>query len=242
MIWAIKLSAFRYFIEHLPGEKNVWADILIRWAVTTKSSIHIKQNVRAKSLVEAPISPVMDSKFDWTALKDMILSYNDAKESTPSSFKNRENGWVNKEGASWIQYSANLLKLWIIIAAHTGYGGHRSWRFTHASIKPHFWWAKQADDVKVFVTSCLHYVARAVGTVKPRPFGHALQESKPNKLLHFDFCHMEKSDKGNTYFLTLKDDFHGFVWLAPTNETAAEVTADTLISWFASFGIVTVWV
>lgn len=33
MRWAIKLNAFRYVVEHLPGEQNVWADILTRWAV-----------------------------------------------------------------------------------------------------------------------------------------------------------------------------------------------------------------
>lgn len=33
MRWAIKLSAFRYVVEDLPGERNVWADMLTRWAV-----------------------------------------------------------------------------------------------------------------------------------------------------------------------------------------------------------------
>ena len=28
MRWALKLSAFHYVVEHLPGERNVWADML----------------------------------------------------------------------------------------------------------------------------------------------------------------------------------------------------------------------
>ena len=34
MRWAIKLSAFRYLMIHLPGDQNVWADMLTRWGVT----------------------------------------------------------------------------------------------------------------------------------------------------------------------------------------------------------------
>lgn len=30
MSWAIKLSAFRFLIEYLPGERIVWADLLTR--------------------------------------------------------------------------------------------------------------------------------------------------------------------------------------------------------------------
>ena len=35
MRWAIKLTAFKYVIEHIPGEQNYWADLLSRWGVTT---------------------------------------------------------------------------------------------------------------------------------------------------------------------------------------------------------------
>lgn len=34
-----KISAFRYVVEHLPGERNVWVDILTPSAVTSKRSV-----------------------------------------------------------------------------------------------------------------------------------------------------------------------------------------------------------
>ncbi len=37
MRWAIKLSAFRYVIEHVPDERNGWADMLIRRSVSPKN-------------------------------------------------------------------------------------------------------------------------------------------------------------------------------------------------------------
>jgi len=44
------------------------------------------------------------------------------------------------------------------------------------------------------------------------------------------------------YVLILKDDFSSYVWLKATKETTAEVTADYLIEWFSTFGVVNDWV
>ena len=30
--WALRLVEFNFSIEHFPGESNVWADVLTRWA------------------------------------------------------------------------------------------------------------------------------------------------------------------------------------------------------------------
>ncbi len=242
MRWAIKLSAFRYVVEHLPGERNVWADMLTRWAVCPNSSINVKKVGRLKSLMMSPINPGLDPELDWPNLNEVISSQKNAQESPPASFQHTDEGWVNEEGAIWIPSSDESLKLRILIAAHTGHGGHRSGRVTHASIKPHFRWTNLGKDVETFVKSCLHCIASAPGTVVPRPLGHVLHATKPNKLLHFDFCHMGTGEKGNTYVLILKDDFSGYVWLIPSKEATAEVVADSLISWFSSFGVVTEWV
>ena len=242
MRWAIKLSAFRYVIEHLPGERNVWADMLTRWSVYPKSSISSKKIRRAKSLMMCPVSPATDPKLDWPTMNEIILSQKNAKESPPASFQRTDEGWVSKRGAMWIPSNDSLLKLRILIAAHTGHGGHRGWEVTLASINPHFHWENLDEDVKSFVKSCLHCVATAPGTVVPRPLGHALHATKPNKLLHFDFCHMGAGDKGYIYVLVLKDDFSGYVWLKPSKEANSETVAENLIAWFSSFGIVPDWV
>ncbi|CDF38965.1 unnamed protein product [Chondrus crispus] len=44
------------------------------------------------------------------------------------------------------------------------------------------------------------------------------------------------------YVLVLKDDFSGYVWLRPTREADADTTAQALLDWFASFGVVYHWV
>ena len=242
MRWAIKLSAFRYIIEHLPGEKNVWADMLTRWAVAPKSTINSNRVAKLKSLMMAPINPGSNPELDWPSLEEIVKAQNSAKESPPPSFEQSDEGWVDATGVHWIPSGEDLLKLRIMVAAHTGHGGHRSWRATHATIRSHFRWSSLGKDVESFVKSCLHCVASASGTIVPRPLGHALHATKPNMLLHFDFCYMSTGDKGYTYVLILKDDFSGYIWLIPTKAVTAEVVADALISWFSSFGVVTQWV
>ncbi len=81
---AIKLNDFRYVVKHLPGEGNVWADMLTRCAECPKSSIDTKQIGQLKSLIMAPINPGIDPELDWPILKDMIASQQNAQELQPS--------------------------------------------------------------------------------------------------------------------------------------------------------------
>ena len=126
MRWAIKLSAFRYVVEHLPGERNVWADMLTRWAVYPKSSVCTDKVGRLKSLMMCPINPGLSEEFDWPTCKEIIASQTNAQESVPSSYRKKDEIWVNEEGATWVPDCDELPKLRMLIAAHTGQGGHRS--------------------------------------------------------------------------------------------------------------------
>ena len=53
MRWVIKLSAFRYVIEHLPGDRNVWADMPTLSTVVPKSNINSNRLRKLKSLIMA---------------------------------------------------------------------------------------------------------------------------------------------------------------------------------------------
>ena len=64
MRWAVRLSSFRYVIEHLAGELNVWADLLTHWAVRDRDSVRISKLRKLKALMLAPISPHLDATLD----------------------------------------------------------------------------------------------------------------------------------------------------------------------------------
>jgi hypothetical protein len=60
---AVKLSNFRYGIEAIAGEVNMFADLLTLWAVRPRSTIS-----RLARLVSAPISLSLCSEYDWPNL------------------------------------------------------------------------------------------------------------------------------------------------------------------------------
>ena len=66
-----------------------------------------------------------------------------------------------------------------------------------------------------------------------------MHADRPNELLHFDFCYMSPAEDDLFYVLILKDDHSGYMWLVPTTRKTAETIANSLIKWFAAFGVVT---
>lgn len=68
----LTLSAFCYVIEHIPSEKNVWADMLTRWVVQPRNKV--KPSGSIKALMSAPINNGLDHKFDWPVRDDIVAS------------------------------------------------------------------------------------------------------------------------------------------------------------------------
>ena len=81
MRWATKLSAFKYVTEYIPGEENVWADMLSRWGN------HYNLGIRATrfkigSLVLAPVSPSLSPEFDWPKMAEIVVQKHAPKDTT----------------------------------------------------------------------------------------------------------------------------------------------------------------
>ena len=55
--WALELQRFHYEIEHISGEKNVWADLMTRWgAPDSNNDMAEKQSVRVRRIQKATMS------------------------------------------------------------------------------------------------------------------------------------------------------------------------------------------
>lgn len=83
MLWSLKLSAFHYIIEHVPGEKNVWADMLSRWAVELMKSVASSNAGRVSALMVAPIKPRIDKALDCPSMHSRQAPKNLPKEEKP---------------------------------------------------------------------------------------------------------------------------------------------------------------
>lgn len=242
MRWALKLGEFRYTIEFLPGEKNVWADMLTRWAASPNHIVSNSKVVALKSLLLAPISPGLEEGLDWPSMQDIRKSQETSKENAPQRFVSSNQGLVDKNGVHWIPYEDELLKLRIMIAGHSGICGYRGRSTTKAIIHAHFWWTNMETDVSNFVSSCIHCLCTETGETVPRPLGHALHATRPNELLHFDFCYLMNGEEDKTYVFVQKDDLSGYVWLSPCTAADAEAAAENLLRCFSVFGVVHRWV
>lgn len=242
MRWALKLSAFRYIVEHIPGEKNVWADMLTRWAVKECSAIKPYKNSSLKALLVCPINPSLNSELDWPTRQCIMKSQFSSNEEPPKPFSEVDGVRQNEKGTVWIPSQDKELQLRILIAGHMGMAGHRGYRTTKATIATQFYWDGINNDIERLVKSCIHCLSTKPGDIVPRPLGHGLHGEKPNDVLHFDYCYMMLGQCKKRYVLILKDDLSGYVWLVPTEDTDAQTTAQILLNWFASFGVPQTWV
>jgi RNase H-like domain found in reverse transcriptase len=143
MRWAVKLSSFRYTIEEIAGDVNKFADLLTRWAVRPRSTIS-----RLARLVTAPISPSTFSKYDWPdhdSLKNAQLA---AVNPVPQECTADSEGLARYQSqAVWIPDGDKTLQLRLLIAAHTGPGGHRGITTTEQAMNGFVQWTSMLKDL-----------------------------------------------------------------------------------------------
>lgn len=60
--WGVTLSEFNYTIQHVPGQYNVFADLLTRWGMT---SVGVKLAIRGREVVNAVVLTVKDKYTDF---------------------------------------------------------------------------------------------------------------------------------------------------------------------------------
>jgi hypothetical protein len=231
--WALLLMGYDYRIKDIAGDDNVWADLLSRWGRV--------RNVCAIFRVPLKISPLMDKEFVWPTVDEVqrIQEVYVEKHGHPDDVKPPvavSDGVLRcTDGALWIPPDAAELQVRLCVIAHFGLAGHRGYDTTLDRLKPFCWWHNMANDVKYFVSRCLH-CASTQGTLK-RPYGEALHASKPNEILHWDFLSLPAG-----YLLVMKDDASKYVLLWEAEVATSAVVVRGLLHWFSLFGIARTWV
>jgi hypothetical protein len=238
--WAMTLTGYRYVVEHVSGEDNVWGDLLSRWGAKPPNGSPVK--VRALMQVP-PVAPLQDNEFVWPTIDEVIECQVDQSQEDQERYRRVDNGTlVDEDGRVWIPDSQLDLQQRLCVVAHAGAGGHRGIQTTTDTIKERFVWSTVDTDVKRFVQECLQCLS-VNGVKEPRPLAATLRASKPNELIHFDFLTLPLDrDTGWRYVLVVKDGLSGFVELFGSQHCAAEDALAGLMSWFARYGIVHMWV
>lgn len=122
----------------------------------------------------------------------------------------------------------------IMIVSHQVFGGHRAVPATHVALSAHFTWDTLLDDLKVFISGCLHCVKSASGQIVPRPMGSQLRGTRPGEVITIDFMKMPHG-----YICLMKCTFTQKVMSSASSTCAALDAVVLLMAWFAQNGLLT---
>ena len=163
--------------------------MLTRWAV--KPSDEFSQPCDKRStLMMAPITLSLSEEFDWPSLREINDSQENHKSKKPQNRK-YNNGLLRFDDNSlWVPERDHSLQIRLMIAAHTGSAGHRGFEPTISTITKYFKWKSVREFIKKLLNRCIHCLSTSDGEIIQRLLGNTLHHSKPNLIIHFDYCYM----------------------------------------------------
>jgi hypothetical protein len=265
--WLHGLSAVRMLtLEHLPGLRNRWADMLSRWAHPTyyealsshKKQVKVVRKRKSESIEKkgskfvnqyltlAAESVAVGSALPSVAmiraaqenLTDLDRVYLQSHSAT-IKFNEDKRLWMYKGDRMWIPSSAEEVIVRLLVAAHCGNAGHRPAQEVTVDLKAYVWWPTLVEDVQAFVTSCLSCERSSDHKIIPRPWGYSVSATRPGEIVHFDYLFIGSASKtveNVQYLLVLKDNYSGFVELIPTATCDHRPVVEALQWWSARFG------
>lgn len=227
--WAIHLSRFEFFIEHIDGTNNVFADILTRLSKRYRNVLAQRVAVLYTDIVPS------SSTIKAVTLTEIINEQQ--QQEIPKNLRRDNEGIYRKGQQIWIPEEASDLKLRITIDAHCGERGHRAYDATLETITQSYWWADFKADVRKFTQSCIHCIVSRTGERIPRPLASALHGEKLNEVVHADFLYMGPAAGSDLkYILVIKDDVSSYTWLHACSNADSDAATNALSRWFACFG------
>ena len=252
--WLYTLSYYKItHMEHLPGQDNIWADMLSRWG---QPGYHVdrkeKETIKVKAFQNrflnlefaalAPDEQLPSIELVRLAQQEDSLDAEDIEffETQKGSFVLKEGVWYYKDRI-WIPAKAEELILRHLVTAHCGIAGHRGVAVTTQYLEKTVFWETLEQDVNDFVRdTCLCCIKGRDGRIVPRQWGNTLHATKPAKLLSFDFLYIGIPPKDGShsyvYILVLKDHYSGLVELIPCSAANHEITVEAILYWCARYG------
>ncbi|GMF43082.1 unnamed protein product [Phytophthora fragariaefolia] len=79
--WALSLMSFKYVIEHVPGEEDVWGDLLSRLGAGQALEAHNEAVRVARLAVVQRVSPLEEPEFVWPSESEIHASQEAARAS-----------------------------------------------------------------------------------------------------------------------------------------------------------------
>lgn len=100
--WALKLKEFRFIIEHITGEDNLWADMLTGWTVHPRNKVALSRIGKVKTFFATPICPHTNEKYYLPNRKDIKPERLKHMKTKPNYLTNKCGIWLFRDGNIWI--------------------------------------------------------------------------------------------------------------------------------------------
>jgi hypothetical protein len=129
--WSMVLQMFRYEIEYIRGEDNVW-DLLSRWASRPPEV----QKAKVYRLVST--APLQDEGFQWPTFEEIAQVQKKGKVPVDLCEDPVSKCMVSNSKKVWIPEEAAELKQRLCVIAHAGLAGHRGINITVKALQEVF--------------------------------------------------------------------------------------------------------
>ena len=75
----MSMATYRYLIEHVTGDDNVWGDLLSRWGSSTISTQQREARVRALAIAKR-VSSLQEQDFEWPSMAELKRKQDKTRE------------------------------------------------------------------------------------------------------------------------------------------------------------------
>lgn len=239
--WALKLQSYRFTIEHVPGVKNLWADLLSRWGACAGPTSRLaairsitpgRTEGRGRGHKATPrIFPL--EKMEWPDVTAIRRSQ--VRAVRPPELVEHDGIWYSGDRV-WIPDDENI-KQQLMVIAHYGLGGHNGVAGTMEKLQAKCIWRNMRKEVSMFVKDCI--LCRCAKSTAPTNvhLGEHVRPTRPNQCVHFDYYYIGNSRKGSKYLLVIRDGFSRFTMLQDYPSATSCHAIDGLLSWISLFGV-----
>jgi len=246
--WSLKLMGYRYVIEHIEGPKNLWADMVSRWAGQQTTVLRLKRltvrkrNRRHHATSSPPVvlRPLDADGFVWPGLTDIKLAQR--RVQPPSDTVAGDDALLRRDDRIWIPAEAQDLLQRLLVVAHCGAQGHRGAAAMRAHLARLFAIDRIDRHITSFLKSCLLCAHVKGGRMVMRPWSDTIECSERNGVLHWDFLFLGKSYGDSNYLLVLKDHATHFCELVVCDQADSAAATAAIMDWHSRFGVPPVWV
>jgi transposase InsO family protein len=242
--WVLKMSAYRYTITHIPGEHNLWADMVSRWGQAgneNTSQVQVRR-VTTRSVAEPSIlRPLQDSEFVWPTKEDVVRAQRQFQRDVPATAVDRD-GVLCIGDKMWVPGKARELIQRLLVVGHCGTEGHRGMSVMIEHMARRFSFDGLRTSVQRFVAECLLCKHVKGGRLIQRDWTVERGNTERNGCLHIDYLYLGDSYGAAKYVLVLKDELTHYCELVAADSADGLTAADAVLDWYKRFGLPREWV